>query len=65
MTILQYEKQHYVVLTWEMTEESTCALCADCKTGNISSFGWAALKRAKIIEHDGYKVGTPLPFDKR
>ena len=64
MTILQYKNQQYVVLTWEITEDSTCALCADCKTGAISSFGWEKLNQAKVIEHDGYKVGIPLPFIK-
>ena len=65
MTILQYKEQHYIVLTWEITEESTCALCTNCKTGAISRFGGEKLNQAKIIEHDGYKVGIPLLFDKR
>lgn len=65
MTILQYDEKQYVVLTWEITEDRTCAICADCKTGEILSFAWPDPRKAKVIEHDGYKIGTPLPFDKR
>lgn len=62
MTILQYDEKQYVVLTWEITEDRTCAICTDCKTGEILSFAWPDLRKAKVIEHDGYKVGTPPAF---
>ena len=65
MTILQYDEKQYVVLTWGIAEDYTCAVCTDCATGEILSLSWPDLRKAKVIEHNGYKVGTPLPFDKR
>lgn len=65
MTILQCDEKQYVVLTWEITEESTRVICTDHKTGAITSLGWSEIRKAKVIEHNGYKVGTPLSFDKR
>lgn len=60
MTILQCDEKQYVVLTWDIAEDYTCAVCTDCATGEILSLAWPDLRKAKVIEHNGYKVGTPL-----
>lgn len=40
MTILQYDEKQYVVLTWGIAEDYTCAVCTDCATGEILSLAW-------------------------
>lgn len=65
MTILRYDGNQYVVLTWLVVENVPTVMCADVETGAVRRFSWLELSSLKVTEHDGYKVGAPLPFDKR